>query len=80
MCSRAACATRWRWRSSRIPAISGRRDELNLIVPGADYGWPYRYDKGTASPEYPGARCGADLPPIRLLPAHAARLHYEGGR
>jgi glucose/arabinose dehydrogenase len=49
-------------------------DELNLVAPGADYGWPYCYDDGVRSPEYPGADCRAYRSPIRLLPAHAAPL------
>lgn len=49
-------------------------DELNLVVPGADYGWPYCYDNAVRSPEYPGADCRAYRSPIRLLPAHAAPL------
>lgn len=49
-------------------------DELNAIVSGGDYGWPYCYDMGTPSPEYPTAPCGNYLAPARLLPAHAAPL------
>ena len=49
-------------------------DELNAIVPGADYGWPYCYDNGVPSPEYPAAACAGTRIPARLLPAHAAPL------
>lgn len=49
-------------------------DELNLVVPGADYGWPYCYDDNLPSPEYPKADCRAYRVPSRLLPAHAAPL------
>lgn len=49
-------------------------DELNAIVAGGDYGWPYCYDAGLASPEYPAASCRNARPPVRLLPAHAAPL------
>ncbi|MBQ5947764.1 sorbosone dehydrogenase family protein [Massilia sp. ST3] len=58
-------------------------DELNAIRRGGDYGWPYCYDQGVASPEYPAASCKAYLPPARLLPAHAAPLgmvFYTGNR
>jgi glucose/arabinose dehydrogenase len=49
-------------------------DELNPVVPGADYGWPYCYDGGLPSPEYPNADCRIYRAPSRLLPAHAAPL------
>jgi len=49
-------------------------DELNRIVRGAHYGWPYCYDNGLPSPEYPKADCRRYQAPARLLPAHAAPL------
>jgi glucose/arabinose dehydrogenase len=49
-------------------------DELNAIVPGGDYGWPYCYDNALPSPEYPAANCRVLRSPARLLPAHAAPL------
>lgn len=49
-------------------------DELNAIVAGADYGWPYCYDNNLSSPEYPHASCRDKRAPVRLLPAHAAPL------
>jgi glucose/arabinose dehydrogenase len=49
-------------------------DELNAIASGADYGWPYCYDNGLPSPEYPAATCRDFRAPARLLPAHAAPL------
>jgi glucose/arabinose dehydrogenase len=49
-------------------------DELNAVVAGGNYGWPYCYDAGLASPEYPQASCRNARPPARLLPAHAAPL------
>lgn len=58
-------------------------DELNTILRGADYGWPYCYDDGVPSPEYPTAACRRTRPPVRLLPAHAAPLgmaFYTGGQ
>jgi glucose/arabinose dehydrogenase len=58
-------------------------DELNAIVAGADYGWPYCYDDGLPSPEYPAAACRDFRTPARLLPAHAAPLgmaFYNAGQ
>jgi glucose/arabinose dehydrogenase len=49
-------------------------DELNAIMAGGDYGWPYCYDEGLPSPEYPTAACRSRRSPTRLLPAHAAPL------
>jgi glucose/arabinose dehydrogenase len=49
-------------------------DELNAIVAGGDYGWPYCYDNSLPSPEYPAAACRDVRAPARLLPAHAAPL------
>jgi glucose/arabinose dehydrogenase len=49
-------------------------DELNLIDPRRHYGWPYCYDNGRASPEYPGHDCSSYAQPVRLLPPHAAPL------
>ncbi len=69
----------------RIPGMESDEglphDELNLIEDGARYGWPYCYDDGKPSPEYPAARCTDFRAPLVLLPAHAAPLgmtYYSG--
>jgi len=49
-------------------------DELNLIAPKGNYGWPYCYDNNRPSPEYPQAACAQYKAPVRLLPGHAAPL------
>lgn len=49
-------------------------DELNRIVAGRHYGWPYCYDNNVASPEFPGYDCKAKAAPVMLLPPHAAPL------
>lgn len=49
-------------------------DELNLVVVGRNYGWPYCYDANLASPEFPGHDCKAKTAPVLLLPPHAAPL------
>ena len=56
-------------------------EELNVIEPGAHYGWPYCYDNGVASPEYPGYDCSSTKTPAMLLPGHVAPLgmeYYQG--
>ena len=57
-------------------------EPLSLIEAGADYGWPYCYDRQRASPEYPKADCARRRAPDLLLPPHAAPLGmilYRGG-
>ena len=49
-------------------------DELNLIVAGRHYGWPYCYDQNVPSPEYPSYDCKSKTAPVLLLPPHAAPL------
>jgi glucose/arabinose dehydrogenase len=56
-------------------------DELNIVEQGVNYGWPYCYDDGKASPEYPLADCSRYRLPVKLLPAHASPLgmsYYSG--
>ncbi len=52
-------------------------DELNVIVAGKDYGWPYCYDMNVTAPEYAGsgiAQCAQRTAPLLLLAPHAAAL------
>jgi glucose/arabinose dehydrogenase len=57
-------------------------EELNVVVPGAHYGWPYCYDNGAANPEYRGrVDCSNYTNPALLLPGHASPLgmtYYNG--
>lgn len=57
-------------------------EELNVIVPGAHYGWPYCYDNGAPSPEYRGrVDCSNYQQPALLLPGHVSPLgmtYYSG--
>lgn len=57
-------------------------EELNVIVPGSHYGWPYCYDNGAPSPEYRGrVDCSSYTNPALLLPGHASPLgmtYYNG--
>jgi glucose/arabinose dehydrogenase len=49
-------------------------DELNVLMPGGRYGWPYCFGANIPSPEYPGWNCTGYHPPLVPLPAHAAPL------
>jgi len=66
------------------PTLSDVRlphESLLRVQAGADYGWPYCYDRRRASPEYPRYDCSAMALPELLLPAHAAPLgliEYRG--
>ena len=69
----------------RIPGMANDEDqphdELNVIESAQNYGWPYCYDNGKASPEVPGADCSRYRKPALLLPAHVAPLgmiYYSG--
>ncbi len=56
-------------------------DTLDVIRPGADYGWPYCYDDNVAAPEYAGFDCAVKQKPDILLPPHSAPLGllvYQG--
>jgi glucose/arabinose dehydrogenase len=57
-------------------------DELNLIRPGVDYGWPYCYGDRQPNPEFNDAdRCATTEPPRMLFPPHWSPLgivFYDG--
>lgn len=58
-------------------------DEINRLVAGRDYGWPYCTDMGTALPGWTTAQahCGTRTAPVSLLPPHSAplaMLFYDG--
>lgn len=57
-------------------------DELNVLVGGANYGWPYCYNDNRRAPEFPRHDCSTARPPTVLLPAHVAPLGmtYLSGR
>lgn len=69
-------------RDSGLDDRSLPHEELNIIVPYQDYGWPYCYDDNKASPEFKGFDCSRMREPALLLPAHVAPLgmtYYSGG-
>jgi len=49
-------------------------DLLLTVTPGRQFGWPYCFDLGRPSPEYPRAQCSKFANPTMLLPPHAAPL------
>jgi glucose/arabinose dehydrogenase len=57
-------------------------EEMNVIVPGSHYGWPYCYDNNSPNPEYRGrVDCSNYTAPALLLPPHASPLgmtYYNG--
>jgi glucose/arabinose dehydrogenase len=57
-------------------------DELNLIRPGVDYGWPYCYGDRQPNPEFNDPdRCATTEPPRMLFPPHWSPLgivFYDG--
>ena len=58
-------------------------DLLLVVAPKSRYGWPYCFDQGRRSPEYPRANCARFARPAMLLPPHAAPLammQYRGTR
>ncbi len=50
-------------------------EEINILVPGGDYGWPYCYGNRIPNPEYDdAARCARTIPPALEMQAHSAPL------
>lgn len=50
-------------------------EEINILVDGGDYGWPYCYGNRIPNPEYhDAARCARTIPPALELQAHSAPL------
>ena len=50
-------------------------EEINILVEGADYGWPYCYGNRVPNPEYnDAARCAGTVPPALEMQAHSAPL------
>jgi glucose/arabinose dehydrogenase len=57
-------------------------DEINVLVAGGRYGWPYCYGANIPSPEYLHWNCTGYHPPYIPLPAHSAPLgmaYWDGG-
>jgi glucose/arabinose dehydrogenase len=52
-------------------------DELNLLEPGKNYGWPYCYDDSLPNPEFNDpARCAGATRPAFKFPPHWAPLGF----
>jgi glucose/arabinose dehydrogenase len=66
---------------STLPDAELPHDTLDVIQPGAAYGWPYCFDNNRPSPEYKAFDCTHMQSPTLLLPPHAAPLGmllYQG--
>ncbi|WP_438744278.1 PQQ-dependent sugar dehydrogenase [Bradyrhizobium sp. U531] len=77
-----------------LPDIFKPNEEINAILQGRHYGWPYCYDLSTPSPEfrtvlqsgvYKSLCSGSALykPPLSLMPPHGAplaMLYYHGDK
>ena len=78
-----------------LPDADKPNEEINALVPGRHYGWPYCYDLATASAEYaaflknPGpyhelcANAALYAPPHTVMPPHGAPLgllYYAGDK
>jgi glucose/arabinose dehydrogenase len=58
-------------------------DLLLMVAANSQQGWPYCFDLGRPSPEFPRAKCSKFAGPALLLPPHAAPLSmllYRGNR
>ena len=50
-------------------------EEINILVAGGDYGWPYCFGDRVPNPEFSdAARCAKTLPPALAMQAHSAPL------
>lgn len=50
-------------------------EEINILVQGGDFGWPYCYGNRVPNPEYhDSARCANTIPPALSMQAHSAPL------
>lgn len=55
-------------------------EEINRVVAGGDYGWPYCYGEKIPDPDYGSAeRCRDTLPPAVEMQAHSAPLGVAFG-
>jgi glucose/arabinose dehydrogenase len=55
-------------------------EELNKIIHGGDYGWPYCYGDRVTDAEFGNARkCKDTIPPVEKLQAHSAPLGIAFG-
>ena len=50
-------------------------EEINILVDGGDYGWPYCFGDRVPNPEFnDAARCATTIPPALPMQAHSAPL------
>jgi glucose/arabinose dehydrogenase len=63
-------------KDSQINGDENPSDEFNVIHENDELDWPYCYNNGVSSPEFPRADCSHFVKPVLLLPAHAAPLSF----
>lgn len=63
-------------KDSKLNGQEKPSDELNIVQKGDQLDWPYCYDDGKVSPEFPNAKCENLKHPHLLFPAHSAPLSF----
>lgn len=62
--------------SPRLDDATEPADEINIVMKGRHYGWPYCYNSGAVSPEFSNFNCAQYENPKLLLPAHSSPLGF----
>jgi glucose/arabinose dehydrogenase len=63
-------------KNSQLNGQEKPSDEFNITTENSEMDWPYCYDSGLISPEFPHADCNKYIKPHLLFPAHSAPLTF----